>query len=80
MEQVTYPYFIKDPSGKEHKIMGDNHTITISWGNHGLITYDTKDKIWRYDHSGKPFNKDKKIIPWYKSRSKLSFEYDDLND
>lgn len=77
--QVTYPYFIKDPSGKEHKIMGDNHTIEISWGIQGIIYWDVKDELWRYRYDDTPFDKDKKITPWYKSR-RLSFEFDDLND
>ena len=60
-EKTTYPYLIKDPSGKEHRITGDNMTITIGWGESGrLITYDTKDKIWRYDNNGRPFDKNKK--------------------
>ena len=78
--EITYPYMIKDPSGKEHKIMGDNHTITIGWGTQGLITYDRKDKIWRYDNNHKPFDKAKKITPRHRLHSNLSFEYDDLND
>jgi len=75
VEQITYPYYIKDPSGFKHKIMGDNHTITIGWGTQGLITYDRKDKIWRYDYDGKPFDKDKKSTPFYKTRNNLSWDY-----
>ncbi len=81
VEQVTYPYYILDPSGKKHKITGDNMTVTISWGEDGrLITYDTRDKIWRYDNNHKPFDKAKKITPRHRLHSNLSFEYDDLND
>lgn len=78
-EKITYPYFIKDPSGKEHKIMGDNHTIEISWGIQGMIYWDVKDELWRYRYDNTPFDKNKKITPWYKSR-RLSFEFNDLND
>jgi hypothetical protein len=35
-EKTTYPYLIKDPSGKEHRITGDNMTITIGWGESGI--------------------------------------------
>ena len=75
VEQITYPYYIKDPSGKQHKIMGDNHTITIQWGTQGLITYDKEEKIWKYDHSGKPFDKDKKSPSFYKTRNNLSWDF-----
>ena len=76
VEQVTYPYFIKDPSGKKHKITGDNMTITISWGEDGrLITYDTRDKMWRYDNNGLPFDKDKKTRRHHVSRGNGMWDF-----
>ena len=74
-QDSKYPYTIKDPSGKEHKIMGDNHTITIQWGTQGLITYDKEDRVWRYDYNGKPFDKNKKSTPFYKTRNNLSWDF-----
>ena len=76
-DKITYPYYIKDPSGKEHKITSDNHTITIQWGTQGLITYDKKDKIWRYDCDSTVFDKGKKPTPYYKTRNNLSWDYGD---
>ena len=74
-----FPYYIKDPSGKEHKITGDNMTITLGWGNSGrLITFDTKAKIWRYDNNGRPFNKNDKPKPFFKTHSNNSFEFSDI--
>jgi len=76
--EQDYPYTIKDPSGKEHVIMGDNHTITIGWGTQGLITYDKVDKIWRYDYDGKPFDKHKKPRAYHKPIHISSFDPSDL--
>ena len=76
--EITYPYMVRDPSGKEHRITGDNMTVTIGWGEDGrLITYDTKDKIWRYDNSGLPFDKNKKPTSYHKTRNNLSWDFDD---
>ena len=54
-------------------------TISIGWGSSGrLITYDTKDRIWRYDSNGRVFDKNKKPQKFFKIHSNNVFEFDDL--
>lgn len=79
VQESKYPYTIYCPAGKPYQITGSNMTVTIGFGESGrLITYDTKDKLWRYDSNGHIFNKAKPEKSYHKRRSWLCFEYDNL--
>jgi len=72
--------YVRDPSGKEWKLPLGEGILEIQWGIQGLIFWDKESKVWRYSNNHKPFDRNNKPKPFHKTRSNLSFEYDDLND